>query len=129
MEIADLMRKLADIIDSAGQSADPGQPDAKIQNPAELEPINVGAEVEQPHNQDVAAGDDQMVPPLQLKLELLKRAVGVDNIYNDERSDEVCDEPQAGEDMDELDIIKKRAGLGPEAVVVSAMSDDEPMDD
>ena len=126
MQIAELLRKLADIVDGQG---DPRQPDEQIQNPAALGPINVGAGVEQPHNKDVAAGEDQMVPPLQLKLELLKRAVGVDNIYNDERSDEVCDDPQAGENMDELDIIKKRAGLGPEAVVISSMTDDEPLDD
>ena len=126
MQIAEILRKLADIVD---QNSDPGRPDDRVVNAAKMEPIDDGQlPVDQPHNQD-AAEDDTMVPPLQLKLELLKRAVGVDNIYDDERADETEDSPQAGEDVDELDIIKKRAGINPSIAVISAASDDEPLDD
>lgn len=126
MQIGEILRKLADIVD---KSSDPGQPDDRIVNAARMEPIDDGQlPVEQPHNQD-AADDDTMVPPLQLKLELLKRAVGVDNIYDEDRADETDDAPQAGEDIDELEIIKKNAGLNPSAVVISAAGDDEPLDD
>ena len=126
MQIGEILRKLADIVD---KNSDPGQPDDRVVNAARMEPIDDGQlPVEQPHNQD-AADDDTMVPPLQLKLELLKRAVGVDNIYDGDRADETDDAPQAGEDMDELEIIKKNAGLNPSAVVISAAGDDEPLDD
>lgn len=126
MQIGEILRKLADIVD---KNSDPGQPDDRVVNAARMEPIDDGQlPVEQPHNQD--HGDDEtMVPPLQLKLELLKRAVGVNNIYDGDRSDETDDAPQAGEDQDELEIIKKNAGIAPKAVVISAMSDDEPLDD
>lgn len=126
MQIGEILRKLADIVD---KNSDPGQPDDRVVNAARMEPIDDGQlPVEQPHNQD-AADDDTMVPPLQLKLELLKRAVGVDNIYDDDRADETEGAPQAGEDIDELEIIKKNAGLNPSAVVISAAGDDEPLDD
>jgi hypothetical protein len=68
-----------------------------------------------------------MVPPLQLKLELLKRAVGVNNIYDTERADETHDAADTG--TDELDIIKKNAGIAPQAVIISAAGDDDPFDD
>lgn len=58
-----------------------------------------------------------MLPPLQQKQELLKRAVEVDNIYDDEYADQVHPES-------ELNTIKKNAGL-----MASVMhSDDGPMD-
>jgi len=41
---------------------------------------------------------DVMVPPLQSKLELLKKSVGVENVYDQD-------------DTDELTVIKKNAGL------------------
>ena len=124
MQIADILRKIADIAD---QQQDPGQPDEKIQNPAELGPIKTGLPVDNPDNTDQAVDDKDMVPPLQLKLELLKRAVGVDNIYDDERADETHDTADTG--ADELDIIKKNAGIAPQAVIISAAGDDDPFDD
>ena len=79
MKMSDILRKLADIAD---RDADPGRPDDRIQNPAELGPVPGGMHVDTPDNADAGADDEVMVPPLQLKLELLKRAVGVDNIYD-----------------------------------------------
>jgi len=58
-----------------------------------------------------------MLPPLQQKQELLKRAVEVDNVYDDEYAD------QTHKDS-ELNAIKKNAGL-----MASVMhSNDSPMD-
>jgi len=54
-----------------------------------------------------------MVAPLQQKLELLKRAVGVENIYDIHEEDE-------------LDHILKIAGV-PTATIFDA-GDDEPLD-
>jgi hypothetical protein len=65
--------------------------------------------------------DDIFVPPLQLKLELLKKATDVENIYSDEE-----EEQQAANSYDELAMIKRNAGINP--VVLDALADDEPLD-
>ena len=54
------------------------------------------------------APDDLFLPPLQLKIELLKKATGVDTVY------------------DELDAIKRNAGIS--VVALDALGDDEPLD-
>ena len=120
MNIAEILRKIADIAD---RDSDPGEPDAKIQNPARLRATAVGQEVSTPDNQDAGAEDPVMIPPLQLKTELLKRAVGVDSVFDpgEARADEVHD---SGED--ELDIIRRHAGVP--VVAISELSDDEPLE-
>jgi hypothetical protein len=65
--------------------------------------------------------DDIFVPPLQLKLELLKKATGVENIYDDESEEESVQHA-----YDELDQIKKNAGIN--VVALDALGDDEPLD-
>lgn len=65
--------------------------------------------------------DDVFVPPLQLKLELLKKATGVENIY-DEESEEQSEQHA----YDELNKIKKNAGIN--VVALDALGDDEPLD-
>jgi adenine-specific DNA methylase len=65
--------------------------------------------------------DDLFVAPLQLKLELLKKATDVENIYADEE-----EEQQEANSYDELAIIKRNAGISP--VVLDALGDDEPLD-
>jgi hypothetical protein len=111
MKIAELLRRVADAVE---QEQDPGRPDTGVQNPAELEPIQVEVAVAQPQNQDLGAEDDVMVPPLQLKTELLKRAVGVDNIYD-------AGEPRADQahenQSDEIAMLKQRAGIPVAAVM------------
>ncbi len=120
MKIADILRQLADAIDQQ----DPGQPDARLQNPAVLQPINAGAPVEIPANEDQSE-DELMVPPLQLKTELLKKAVGVDNIYDpgEARADQAHDNQQ----KDMIIVLKKNAGV-PTAAVME-LSNDEIFDD
>jgi hypothetical protein len=68
--------------------------------------------------------DDLFVPPLQLKMELLKKATGVENIYD---GDEDNDPPHG---YDDLQAIKRNAGIeNVNPAVLSALSDDEPLDD
>ena len=90
--MADLLRQLADKLDGieGPNSAAPRQPEQ-------------------------AAGDQPvMISPLQAKLELLKKGVGVESVYDDEES------------KDELSAIKKNAGISP--AVIHAASDDEPLE-
>jgi hypothetical protein len=105
---------------------DPGQPDPKLQNPAKMSAASAGLEVDAPDNQDVGADDAVMIPPLQLKVELLKRAVGVDNVYDEggPRSDQTHDHASFD---DELAVMKNRAGI-PVAAVME-LGNDEILDD
>lgn len=65
------------------------------------------------------------VPPLQAKIELLKKAVDVDSIYDQTGADE--DLTGQGEDNeDELVRIRKMAGINP--VVADEGASDEPLD-
>jgi hypothetical protein len=96
MNIAELLRGLADKLDGIEQD---GTDDAPKQTG--LNPVG-----------DIQGGDTdttKMVPPLQAKLELLKKATGVDNVYDNE-------EP------DELDDIKKLTGI--KAVIAQEAGED-----
>ena len=108
MRASEILRKLADVIDSADGS-DVVQTAPQVAHP------NVRVALAPP--QEPAAEQPQIavttfVPPLQAKIELLKKAVDVDSIYD-----------QGG---DELGQMKKRAGINP--VVASEAADDEPLD-
>ena len=78
---------------------------------------------------------DLFLPPLQMKLELLKKAVGVENVYDDgpdsehQSHDEVGapDTERESSFESELSQIKKAAGINP--AVMQELSNDEPMDD
>ena len=80
MKISDVLRSLADQVDQQEMQA--AQPAAD----------------NQPDETDV------FVSPLQQKLELLKKSVGVDNIYDNP-------EEQSAEPHDDLDQLKKLSGL------------------
>jgi hypothetical protein len=120
MNETDFMRKLADLIN---QHRDDQGADA---------PGNS----EQMYDEDgtplVKQPDDKMVPPLQLKLELLKRAVDVENIYSENNSDQdplasnYKTTPMSEEETAALESMKKAAGVN--ALIRNEMSDDEPLD-
>jgi hypothetical protein len=122
MNIAEILRKLADIADRDGADATPGQDEP--QNTAQLSAASAGVPVANPQNQDAGENDPVMVPPLQLKTELLKRAVGVDNIYDqgEPRADQAHDSG-----ADEIMTLKKNAGV-PVAAVME-LDNDELLDD
>lgn len=119
MKISDIFRQVADAID---QQETPGGADERLQNRAEMSAASAGLAVDNPENSDAGEEDEVMVPPLQLKLELLKRAVGVDNVYDDQRADEVT-----GNVGDPLDALRKNAGI--QAAVTNEMADDDILDD
>ena len=67
---------------------------------------------------------DTMVPPLQQKIELLKRAVDIDNVFDGTPIDKTTN----GEEdyKQEIQAISRNAGISP--VVLDAAGDDEPLD-
>jgi len=69
-----------------------------------------------------------MVPPLQQKIELLKRSVNVDNEFN-QGFDQIDQEQDAKEQQqpDELARMKKMAGINP--LIKQELVGDEPVDD
>jgi hypothetical protein len=71
MKIGELLRHLADVVDQGGEArgSDYQQPAEVVSDEGELAP-------------------QRFVPPLQLKLELLKRAVDVNNIYSPDVPDQ-----------------------------------------
>ena len=100
MKISDVLRKLADKMDAQDSIPDvPG---------------------------NTQTDDSVFLPPLQQKQELLKRAVEVDNIYDDKLADQTHEDSDLNLDNseDELDTIKKHAGIA----AIMGISDDEPLD-
>ena len=78
--------------------------------------INIGTQSSEPEVEvipaDTATGaDDLMIPPLQQKLELVKKMAGEESIYDpvcDECGHSPCDcEPEE----DQLSVIRRNAGL------------------
>ena len=105
MRASEILRGLADLIDSAesGQSSmQTGSQNVAV----ELAPAQEPA-AEQPQTAVTT-----FVPPLQAKIELLKKSVDVDSIYD-----------QGG---DELAQMKKRAGIN--TVATDEAASDEPLD-
>ena len=134
MKIADILRVLANNLDHP----EGGAPDAAIQNPAGL--IDVKTQVqssEEPTQETTPSGNvvppkDVFLPPLQLKQELLKKAVGVENVYDDgppsqQESDTPSVSPDDSPDQDIVARIKKLSGV-PEAAI-QELSNDEIFDD
>lgn len=94
MKMADILRDMADMLDQKISSehdhndpAAPGLTPVEVDNHDDTESVT-------------------MVPPLQQKLELLKKATGVDNHFDG-----------AEEGPDELDRIKHLGGVAPAAVI------------
>ena len=102
MKASEILRKLADKID---QMSD-GPEDAGTNR---LHPIEVD-------NTDHTEPGELMIPPLQAKLELLKKATGVESAYDDETD----------QSPDELELLKKNAGVAPIAIQVA--EEDEPFE-
>lgn len=98
MKIADILRKVADQMDQEGDASgsdNGGHPENSMPH-AELHKVG---QVEMPDKTDPSS----MIPPLQQKIELLKKASGEANAFDDGVGHD------GGED--ELDRIKKIAGL------------------
>lgn len=110
MNISDVLRKVADAIEQEqNESTSP--------------------------NGTTESGNDRapevFLPPLQQKQELLKKAVGVDNVYDDGTSTQqaemqesnMCDQERA----DIVNRIKQLSGIPTAAIF--GLTDDEPLDE
>ena len=86
MKIAELFKHMIDLLDQEEQ--------AQTQAPTPDDELGV------------------MVPPLQQKIEILKKSQGMDNIYD-----------QSAEE-DELDVVKRNAGLA----IITTAEEDEPVE-
>ena len=105
MKMSDILRDLADKLSAIENGSGNDE-----QHQDTLEPV----EVDRTASDEVDSG--HYMPPLQQKLELLKKAVDVPSAFD-----------QNGNGVpDELDAIKKNAGINP--AVVHIASDDEPLD-
>ena len=143
MKIADILRLAANALDGANQGA---TADPRLQNQGELEAVVIPGQepVEVVHNVDyakpspagrTAAGNDRepedlFIPPLQQKQELLKKAVGVENIYDDGRPGEEGDanaDAPTPEEEDVLEKIKRMAGVP--VAAIQELSNDSVFDD
>ena len=138
MRIADILRTLANNL----EHTQGGAPDPRIQNPAELLDVTVVADAdtaESPNGTTPSGNDkapeDMFLPPLQQKQELLKKAVGVENVYDDGGPIEqhAAEEAQTGSDdmtaerEDIVDRIKRLSGVPTAAI--QELGNDEVFDD
>lgn len=116
MKASEILRKLADMIDSHSTESDQERPVNSVPH-AELEPVAV----------DNSEGGEKsvMVPPLQQKLEILKKSAGIDSHYDhydDEGNPADCECDYENPDS-ELELIKQRAGVSPSVIVASEDND------
>jgi hypothetical protein len=124
MRFEEILRALADTIEQHGTGEDTTvQPEAAVVVEPEVErEVNSSGKAEQP--------DDIMIPPLQLKIELLKKAVDVDSIYDHTEeldAEGVEQEMPAPVQEDEIVALRRAAGLNP--AVIQELANDEPLDD
>jgi len=116
MNISQILRNLADKLDTMATSAEkPTVADQALQ-------VARAPETQELDGEELPLST--MVPPLQQKMELLKRSVGIDNVFDGSP----IDKTENGDD-DELEVIKKNAGILPNPAAIMALSDDEPLDD
>ena len=84
--------------------------------------VNPAAEPDQGEQQPPL---DTMVPPLQQKMELLKRAVDIDNVFDGTSVDKTADD--GADYKQEISSITRNAGIPTAAIM--ALTDEEPLDD
>lgn len=107
MKASEILRKLADVID---QHSGEDRPTNSVPH-AELAPV----EVDNTDNTETSV----QIPPLQAKIELLKKSMGMDNAYDDSESCGCGENDTVEVPVDQVAQIKRMAGI-------QEMSDDEP---
>jgi hypothetical protein len=112
MRAAEILRQMADMIDAKSQP----------------EPTH-------DHSADdlIPVPTDIFLPPLQGKYELLKKAVGVENEFDENASEQGLGDagnyrvtPMKPEETDALERMKKAAGVN--ALITHELADDEPLE-
>jgi hypothetical protein len=125
MKLSEILRALVTTIEQHETENDAtAQPAAVMVEPEDSgEVVGQSGEAEQP--------DGIMIPPLQLKIELLKRAVDVDNVYDHTAESDAYDAeqeiPHTPIKEDEIMALRRAAGLNP--AVIQELANDEPLDD
>jgi hypothetical protein len=125
MKVGEILRTIADAMERAELAQSVPQARNDLGNFSQPEEVTVTDNAEDP--------EDLFLPPLQMKMELLKKAVGVENVYDDgtdaEQEESEVGSPETQQDSgfeQELAKMKRAAGLN--AVVVSELDDDEPLE-
>jgi len=135
MRVADLLRAMADMVDSAEQQGSAGQDQQKptvvvVNNSPASAPAPQQQQIPQQSTPDDDSEKTTMVPPLQQKIELLKKSVGVDNEFNQgfDQVDQEHDAEQGHQQQqpDELDRVRQMAGI-PKSIQ-HELAKDEPLD-
>ena len=136
MKIADILRTLAANL----EHAQGGAPDPRIQNPAQMIDVVAVADTDRPSPNGVtASGNDKapentFLPPLQQKQELLKKAVGVENVYDDggpeHQHSEDTQEADTENETTQQDIVDRIKTLsGVPTAAIQELSNDDIVDD
>ena len=97
MKAVEIIRNLLDLID---------QEEQQEQQPVIVNINNSTAEQEPNHEEVIDDNVGVFVPPLQQKLELMKKAQGVESVYDEEPDQD-----------DEVAVIKRIAGINPMNVI------------
>ena len=105
MKASEFLRSLADIVARSEDSGVSPQDVEHQDNSADLQKVNV----DNTDNTDCTT----MIPPLQQKMELLKKAAGVDSVYDNE-----------GQEDDPLNQLKKAAGISTVATFTAGEDND-----
>jgi hypothetical protein len=120
MKISDILRDFADslMLQDVANIMDKHERN----KPPEPAPAAVVPNIPVPVGEPEDPPTDKFMPPLQLKLELEKRAAGIKSIYDEDDTEE-CDDEAADALM--LQQLKKNAGL---SSIMTKFSDDAPLD-
>ena len=122
MRFEEILRALADTIEQHSQ----GEVQSAQPQVAVVEPEPSGQVVDQ--HGAAEQPDGVFIPPLQLKIELLKKAVDVDNVYDHTAELDADDrEQEMPIKEDEIVALRRAAGLNP--AVIQELANDEPLDD
>lgn len=121
MNMAEILRKLADVVDGETQ----GSSETEITNrPGASSDLHSAPEPQDQEDHDII-NVKSMTPPLQQKLDLMKRMAGVE----DEECETCHQLPCACTDSeDEMSIMKHLAGLAPAAATLIVADEDEPFE-
>lgn len=138
MKIADVLHKLADLANSIDDSADQSQSEVAVIAPIEQSTEIIDVEGQSSPNGTTPSGNDKgpedvFLPPLQQKQELLKKAVGVENVYDDggpaeqNESEETHEDDMSAERDNIVNRIKQLSGIP--VAAIQELSNDDIVDD
>jgi len=126
MKSSEILGALRDLVDKIAQGDE--TPAVNVY-PAEKRFVSVDVPktpedlADKEHNKEAPL--DTMVPPLQQKMELLKRAVDIDNVFDGTSVDKTTNGQE--DYKSEIATIQKNAGVPTAAIM--ALTDEEPLDD